>query len=154
MASDSSHSMLSPAIWLVCITPILPHARVASLRTDVTAGPGSSGLIPDQTRHLGVPQPQRSRSMGWHRQCPEITKPGSASSSQGAGHPSCLEICGAGTLPCTPVPQYPVRPDPCSARSRAEPILMGAQEGRGVLELRHIARTCHCNCGTGRRCCW
>lgn len=42
--------MLSPAIWLVCITPILPHARVASLRTDVTAGPGSAwqGLFQDE----------------------------------------------------------------------------------------------------------
>lgn len=50
MASDSSHGMLSPAIWLVCITPILPHARVASLRTDVTAGPGSAwqGLFQDE----------------------------------------------------------------------------------------------------------
>lgn len=54
--------------------------------------------------------------------------------------PFYLESCGAGTLSCTPVPWAAY---PGSANPRAEPILMGAQEERAVLGLRHIAGTCH-----------
>lgn len=80
------------------------HARVASLRTDVTAGPGSSGLIPEQTRHLGIPQPQGCRSTGWHRQCPGRYQARQCQQQSGSRSPLCLETCGAGILPCTPVP--------------------------------------------------
>ena len=61
---SSSHSMLSPAIWLDRITPIPPHARVVPPGTDVTAGPGPAGLIPDQTRDTATAQPWGCRSTG------------------------------------------------------------------------------------------
>lgn len=139
MASDST---LSPAIWLVCITPILLHARVAPLGTDVTAGPGSAqqGLL--QTRQ-GTWGHSSSRDAGAQADTGSAlggVKPGSGSSSQGAGHPSVWSLVGL--EPC-PAPQYPVQPYPGSAHPRAEPILTGAQEERAVLGLRHIAGTCH-----------
>lgn len=84
MALDSSHGTLSPAIWLICITPILPHARVAPLGTDVTAGPGlaQQGLL--QTRQ-GTWGQSSSRDAGAQAVTGSALggiKPGTGSSSQ------------------------------------------------------------------------
>lgn len=99
---------------------------------------GSAGFTPDQTRHLGAVQLQGCRSTGCYRQCSGRYQ--ARHWQQQSGHPSIWSLVGL--EPC-PAPQYPGQPYPGSANPRAEPILMGAQEERAVLGLRHIAGTCH-----------
>lgn len=98
------------------------------------------GLFQTRQGTWGHPSPRGAGARADMGSALEGTKPGGASSSQGAGHPSVWRLLGL--EPC-PTPQYTVQPDPCSELLRAEPILMGAQEGRAVLGLGHRAGTCH-----------
>lgn len=153
---SSSHGVLSPAIWLDDTIPIPPHARVAPSGTDVTAGPGPTGLVPVQTKDTGTPQP-------WGVQGHRLTQavPWAAPNQQlpAAAREQSAHLAGGpwGRGPC-PAPQHPVGPGPHSALPRAEPILMGAQtwENPSSAQIQAqlgCATSCHHDLGwTGRRC--
>lgn len=102
MALDSSHGTLSPAIWLICITPILPHARVAPLGTDVTVLAWLSRVYsrPDKAPG-GSPAPGMQEHGLIQAVLWEVSSQALAAAVRS---PFYLESCGAGTLPCTPVP--------------------------------------------------